>query len=94
MPKVAAGTALACEDVPLAVDLDGTIIKTDLLWESLLTLLKENVLVLCFVPLWAMGGRAYMKRQIATRSTLDVSTLPYNEDFVDFLAPSIDEVDS
>ena len=85
IPKVAAANTVLREDVPLAVDLDGTIIKTDLLWESLLSLLKENVLFLCFVPLWAIRGRAYMKRQIARRSTLDVSTLPYNEDFIGFL---------
>src|SRR3954452_9920459 len=84
-PKVATATAVACDGGPLAVDLDGTIIKTDLLWESLLTLLKENVFFFCFIPLWAIAGRAHLKRQIATRSTLDVATLPYNEEFIDFL---------
>ncbi len=41
--------------VPLCVDLDGTLIKTDLLWESLARLLRRN-------PLWLFrscsGGRA------------------------------------
>ena len=30
--------------VPLCVDLDGTLIKTDLLWESLARLLRRNPL--------------------------------------------------
>ena len=32
------------EKIPLCVDLDGTLIKTDVLWESLMLLLKRNPL--------------------------------------------------
>ena len=46
------------EIVPLCVDLDGTLIKTDLLWESLVRLLKSNPLYLLVVPVWLLRGRA------------------------------------
>ncbi len=71
---------------PLCVDLDGTLIKTDLLWESLLALLKQNPLSLFLLPLWLFKGKAHLKHEIARRVTLDVSTLPYDQDFVEFLS--------
>ena len=71
---------------PLCVDLDGTLIKTDLLWESLLALLKQNPLSLFLLPLWLFKGKAHLKHEIARRVTLDVSTLPYDQDFVKFLS--------
>ena len=44
--------------VPLCVDLDGTLIKTDLVWESLLRLLKQNPLFIFAAPVWLLRGRA------------------------------------
>ena len=37
--------------IPLAVDLDGTLIATDLLWEGLFLLLRRNPLYLFMVPI-------------------------------------------
>jgi 4-hydroxybenzoate polyprenyltransferase len=71
--------------VPLCVDLDGTLIKTDLLWEALLLLLKRQPLLVFRIPLWLLKGRAYFKREIECRVTLDVTALPYNEEVVNFL---------
>jgi len=71
--------------VPLCVDLDGTLIKTDLLWESLILLLRRNPLWLVPVLSWWMRGRAFLKHQIAARVTVDPATLPYNEPFLAFL---------
>ena len=71
--------------VPLCVDLDGTLLKTDLLWESLVRLLKRNPLYLLVVPLWWVRGRAFLKRQIAARVELDTAALPCNKSFVIFL---------
>ena len=44
--------------IPLAVDLDGTLIATDLLWEGLFILLKKNPLYLFLVPFWLLRGPA------------------------------------
>jgi hypothetical protein len=38
---------------PLAVDLDGTLIAGDLLWEGLFLLIRKNPLFLFLVPFWA-----------------------------------------
>ena len=72
--------------IPLCVDLDGTLIKTDLFWESSVLLLKRNPLWLFVLPIWWMKGRAHLKRQIAARSgQLDPARLPYHESFLEFL---------
>ncbi len=71
---------------PLCVDLDGTLIKTDLLWESLLVLLKQNPLSIFLLPLWLLKGKASFKHEIARRVTLDASTLPYDQDLLEFLS--------
>jgi 4-hydroxybenzoate polyprenyltransferase/phosphoserine phosphatase len=70
---------------PLCVDLDGTLIKSDVLLESLLLLLKQNPLYLFLLPLWLLRGKAALKEQIASRVTLDPASLPYNKEFVEWL---------
>lgn len=65
-------------DVPLCVDLDGTLIRTDMLLESALALVRRNPFFLfCFVA-WLARGKAYLKRRIAQRAAVDVATLPYD----------------
>lgn len=71
--------------VPLGVDLDGTLVKTDLLLESFLALLKQRPSALFMLPLWLLRGKAYLKREIAKRVTLDVTCLPYREPLLTFL---------
>lgn len=65
-------------DTPLCVDLDGTLIRTDLGLESLLALLRRNPLYLFCCLVWLLRGRAWLKRAIALRAPLDVTTLPYD----------------
>jgi apolipoprotein N-acyltransferase len=67
------------------VDLDGTIIKTDLLWESLARLLRRNPFLLFPVLVWWLRGRAFLKRQLARRVAIEPATLPYNQTFLAFL---------
>jgi len=64
---------------PLVVDLDGTLIKTDLLLESALKLLKAHPWSIVQMIFWLLRGKAVLKAEIASRVTLDVATLPYNE---------------
>ncbi|HXR48155.1 MAG TPA: apolipoprotein N-acyltransferase [Candidatus Limnocylindrales bacterium] len=71
--------------VPLCVDLDGTLIKTDLLWESLARLLRRNPLQVFPALFWWTRGRAFLKQQLARRVALDPAILPYNESFLAFL---------
>lgn len=67
------------------VDLDGTLLYTDLLFESVLLLLKRNPLYVFALLLWLLRGRGYLKAQIAQRITLDVELLPYNVDMLAYL---------
>jgi apolipoprotein N-acyltransferase len=71
--------------IPLCVDLDGTLIQTDLLWESLARLLRRNPLWLFPILFWWTRGRAVLKRKLANRVTIDPVALPYNEKFLGFL---------
>ncbi len=71
--------------VPLCVDLDGTLIRTDVLWESLALLLKRNPLYLLALPFWLLRGRAFMKKQIAARTELNPADLPYHGPFLEYL---------
>jgi len=51
---------------PLGVDLDGTLIRTDLLVESVFALLKRNALFVFLLPLWLLKGfLAYLKQEHA-----------------------------
>jgi 4-hydroxybenzoate polyprenyltransferase len=65
--------------------MDGTLIKTDVLWESLVRLLKQNPLFLFLLPIWLAKGRANLKRQIAARAEIDATLLPYNAALIAYL---------
>lgn len=69
----------------LYVDLDGTLIATDLLHESALQLLRGSPLMALRIPAWLLRGKAFVKRQIAERVTLDASVLPYRPDVLDII---------
>jgi 4-hydroxybenzoate polyprenyltransferase len=72
-------------DPVLCVDLDGTLIKSDLLWECVVLLLKTKPLCLFAIPYWILRGRAHVKKQLAIRSGLKPSGLPYRTEVVQFL---------
>jgi phosphoserine phosphatase len=64
------------------VDLDGTLIKTDVLFESTALLLRRKPWLVPMLPVWLASGRAAMKRKIAEQVSLDASLLPYNTEFL------------
>lgn len=70
---------------PLCVDLDGTLIATDSLWESVLLLLRQNFWLCFLLPLWLIKGKTYFKHRIAQYVTLDAATLPYRNNILTFL---------
>lgn len=71
--------------IPLFVDLDGTLLRTDLLLESFFTMVKLQPLILLQVAFWLLRGKAYFKWQIARRIELDAGLLPYHEEFLGWL---------
>ncbi len=72
-------------DIPVCVDLDGTLIRSDLLVEAGLVLLRGNPLYAFALPFWLLGGKARLKREIARRIELPVAELPYDERLVTWL---------
>jgi 4-hydroxybenzoate polyprenyltransferase len=71
--------------LPLVVDLDHTLIKTDLLLESLFSLLRKAPLSLLALPFWLLKGRAHLKHRIARCVRLDVALLPYHTVLLEYL---------
>lgn len=71
--------------VPLCIDLDGTLIRSDLLIESALALIARNPLFLFAMLLWLIRGKAFLKQQIAQRAEIDASCLPYNTDVLEWV---------
>lgn len=72
-------------EVVLAVDLDGSLIATDLLKESVLSLLRAQPLALASLPVWLSRGRARFKHEVAARVDLDIAAVPYRQDVMAYL---------
>ena len=75
----------APNNVPLVVDLDGTLIRTDMMWESLSRRLRQNPLALFQILFWWTRGRALLKQKLAARVQIDPAILPYHEKFLAWL---------
>ncbi|MFC5991071.1 UbiA family prenyltransferase [Limoniibacter endophyticus] len=73
------------QSVPLAVDLDGTLIASDLLWEGVFSLLRKYPYLLFMLPFWLLAGPARLKCEIATRIDIDPALLPYREQVLERL---------
>jgi len=71
--------------LPLCIDLDGTLIHSDMLHESSLRLLGESPLSVLKIPFWLASGKAVLKRQLTNRLTFDPVALPYNEELIAWL---------
>lgn len=71
---------------PMVVDLDGTLIYSDLLWESLLLFLRQQFWHAWLLPLWLLKGKAGFKQALAARVTLNPATLPYDQGLLRELA--------
>lgn len=71
--------------VPLVVDLDGTLSKTDTLAEAFLSLLKHNIWLILLLPFWLLKGKAYLKEKIAQSIDFDADDLVYNTDVIAYI---------
>lgn len=69
----------------LVIDLDGTLVSTDLLHESVFGLLRLNPFYVFLLPLWLLRGKAHMKQMIADRVDLRLDLLPFHTGFLAWL---------
>ena len=72
-------------EIPLCVDLDGTLVRTDTLLESLLGLVRFYPWYLLAIPLWSLKGLAHVKQKIRSLHQVDVELLPYNADVLNLV---------
>ena len=70
---------------PLCVDLDGTLVKSDTLVDSLLVLARSRPLRLLALPACLLRGKAAFKSYLTESVSLDVAHLPYNRVLLKFL---------
>ncbi|HEY0941145.1 MAG TPA: UbiA family prenyltransferase [Steroidobacter sp.] len=67
------------------VDLDGTLIRSDLLLESALAFLRHAPLRIFSLVVWALRGRSYLKARLAEHFDLDPAILPYRTELISYL---------
>ncbi len=71
--------------VPLVVDLDGTLIKTDLLVETASAFLIKSPYQIFKLLFWLIEGKTVLKARLAQSARIDASALPYNQDLLTWL---------
>lgn len=76
---------LAGSPVPLVVDLDGTLIKTDLLFESTNHFVTHHPFQVARLAGWLVSGKSVLKTRLAEVYDIDSASLPYNEALVAWL---------
>jgi 4-hydroxybenzoate polyprenyltransferase/phosphoserine phosphatase len=69
----------------LCVDLDGTLVKSDTLYDSALAVVRHHPATLLKFPGWLAQGKAALKRHLASTIQLDVAHLPYNRELLQYL---------
>ncbi len=72
-------------DVPLCVDLDGTLTPIDTLHESLLSLIRHAPRSVLALPAWLAKGKAGFKQCVAARARMDIASLPFRGELVEWL---------
>jgi 4-hydroxybenzoate polyprenyltransferase/phosphoserine phosphatase len=70
----------------LVVDLDGTLVRSDMLLESFSNVLCHAPISLLALPVWLARGKARLKQELAQRSRIDVETLPFDPEVIALLA--------
>jgi len=71
--------------VPLCVDLDGTLVRSDMLIESILILARQSPWSLFKLPHWLIKGKSVLKHEVAQRCDLSDAVVPYNQEVIDYV---------
>ena len=69
----------------LAVDLDGTLLKSDMLFESFWSAFGQNWRSPFLAVSALTGGKAALKRYLADTAQVDVTTLPYDPRVIEYV---------
>jgi 4-hydroxybenzoate polyprenyltransferase len=68
----------------IAIDLDGTLLRTDSLVESLFKLISREPFSIFPLLFWMLQGKVVLKENVSRRVSLDVKSLPYNQSVIDW----------
>ena len=82
---IAAPAAPVQSQRPLCVDLDGTLVKSDTLFDGVFQFLRRRPSQFWRLPLWLLNGKAHLKTEVARAAPLDAARLPYNTEVLHFL---------
>lgn len=72
------------KNTALCLDLDGTLIRSDALFESIFQMAKVNPFLLLLVPIWLLKGKPNLKEEINKRIDFNAKYLPYNQGLIDY----------
>ena len=70
---------------PLCVDLDGTLVKSDTLLDTVIVLARQNPQSILRIPSWISRGKAAFKQKVSELAAIDVVHLPYNQPLLEYL---------
>jgi 4-hydroxybenzoate polyprenyltransferase len=73
------------EKILLVVDLDGTLIHSDLLDEGLIILFRKNPLYIFSCIIWLLKGKVNLKKEISNKIQIPYELLPTNKELMSFL---------
>ena len=82
---VAVADSQEIREIPLAVDLDGTLVATDTLFEGAMSLIRQSPASILLFPIWLGRGKAVLKTEIAKRFRVNAGNLPYRTDLLEYL---------
>ena len=80
------GASGSANEPPLVVDLDGTLLRSDLLLETGLVFLRDQPHRILAPLRWLMRGKAALKQELAHAAEIDVSVLPYDHSVLELIA--------
>ena len=69
----------------ICVDLDGTLVHTDTLYELCILALKQNLLLIFVIPIWLFRGKAFFKAKLSSCAEIPTETLLYNDAVLEYL---------
>lgn len=72
--------------IPLVVDLDGTLLKSDASILSLIAYIKKKPLNIFHAVRWYLKGKAQLKDKLAGEHQINAAVLPYNKEVLDLIA--------
>ena len=74
------------EVLPLVLDLDGTVVRSDMLLEAMLVFLKKRPWDIFLIIWWMLKGRAFLKHKLANETDIDILSLPLNQALLSYVA--------